>query len=50
MGERKGCAVVMLLLGWIRLFIWPFIDGIICLVKTTDEINEEIEQKIIASV
>ncbi|ARC75331.1 TM2 domain-containing protein [Bacillus licheniformis] len=48
--ERKGYAVAMLLLGWITLFIWPFIDGIICLVKTTDEVNEEIEQKIIASV
>ncbi|MFP5168888.1 hypothetical protein PQS30_18230 [Bacillus licheniformis] len=50
MDERKGYAVAMLLLGWITLFIWPFIDGIICLVKTTDEVNEEIEQKIIASV
>ncbi|MFS3914948.1 TM2 domain-containing protein [Bacillus australimaris] len=48
--EKKGYAVVMLLLGWLTLFIWPFIDGIICLVKTVDEINENIERNIIASV
>lgn len=48
--EKKGYAVVMLLLGWLTLFIWPFIDGIICLVKTVDEENEKIERKIIESV
>lgn len=45
-----GLGIAMLLLGWLTLGIWPFIDGIYVLVKRVDVINENIEQDIINQV
>ncbi|MBU7592224.1 TM2 domain-containing protein [Metabacillus halosaccharovorans] len=47
---QTGYAIAMLLLGWATLGIWPFIDGIVCLVSKVDSINEEIERDIIAQL
>lgn len=47
---NTGLAIAMLLLGWATLFIWPLVDGIYCLVKKVDEMNEEIERKIISEI
>lgn len=45
-----GLGVGMLLVGWITFGIWPLIDGIICLVKTVDKVNEDIERNIINQI
>ncbi|MFY4774682.1 TM2 domain-containing protein [Metabacillus sp. RGM 3146] len=45
-----GLGVAMLLLGWLTLGIWPFIDGIVCLVSTVEKVNDEIEREIIAEI
>ncbi|MBD1383222.1 TM2 domain-containing protein [Metabacillus arenae] len=45
-----GLGIAMLLLGWATLGIWPFIDGIYCLVKRTDVVNEEVERQIISEI
>jgi TM2 domain-containing membrane protein YozV len=34
-----GLGIAMLLLGWLTFGIWPFIDGIYCLVKRVDVVN-----------
>lgn len=45
-----GYGVCILLLGWLTLEIWPFIDGIVLLVSKVDKINEDIEKEIIYSI
>lgn len=46
LGQSKR-AVSMLLLGWLTLFIWPLIDGIVMLAnKDWEKVNKDIEQEI----
>ncbi len=50
LGQTKR-AVCLLLLGWLTLFIWPLVDGIVMLVnKDWEKVNQGIEDDLKAEM